>query len=607
MSARATRAMKRKADDHKSADSTKRQQLDVADQGLDNYKGSPEQETAESNSIYDGNDAASDSASPPAETQTVEATSISTSRRGRKFPSDMKTIKCTFPGCDKTFNRPARLVSHLRSHNNDRIHRCTYEGCDKSYLEEKHLTQHIKGSHTHEKNYVCDVEGCGKAFVTNTRLKRHAAVHEGAERFRCRDYEGCSLSFRKRETLQRHIRTEHLGQAGFPCPQDGCEEGFDSAGALRRHTEREHGQLRFWCDECAKETDEDGEEKRVGFTTLNLLKTHARTEHRACPFCDKKIGRQSLLEEHMENVHSGKSVEERKDVPCNYPGCDSMFTRKSNMMTHYRSAHEGRKFVCGEVNTFNTPDIADWNWQEEGCKATFVSKLKLEEHIRFVHLGRKRPERTITLNLDGPHELDEMTAAVDKKRLPCNVLGCEAKFIRYADLNKHLQVHQTQALRPDAGYGKQEQPDAAVGGGYEHQDFILAAPQEGYGNQDHILVAADGGYGDQGHVLETNSPYGTPIDGYGNQGHILDDLKNEPGIPDMAGETTHGLIIDPELQVSPMDMLFQGQSDHQQNQQPNQQHLDEAFYPALTTVLGGDHHANTDWSMMNELLGHGQY
>ncbi|KAK0669634.1 hypothetical protein QBC41DRAFT_355619 [Cercophora samala] len=599
--------MKRKADDGEPADSTKRQQLDLdlAEQGLD--KGSPEQETAESTSVYDGNDAASDAASPPGETHTVGATSISTSRRGRKFPSDMKTIKCTFPGCDKSFNRPARLVSHLRSHNNDRIHRCTYEGCDKSYLEEKHLTQHIKGSHTHEKNYVCNVEGCGKAFVTNTRLKRHAAVHEGAERFRCRDYEGCTASFRKRETLQRHIRTEHLGQAGFPCPQDGCQEGFDSAGALRRHTEREHGQLRFWCDECAKETDEDGEEKRAGFTTLNMLKTHARTEHRACPFCDKKIGRQSLLEEHMENVHSGKSVAERKDVPCNWPGCDSWFTRKSNMMTHYRSAHEGKKFVCGEVNTFNTPDIADWNWQEEGCKDRFVSKLKLEEHIRFVHLGRKRPERTITLNLDGPDEVDEMTAAVDKKKLSCHVLGCEARFIRYADLNKHLEAHQRQASSLNTGYADQEPPNVAVEGGYEHQDFILAAPQEGYGSQDHILVTADGGYGDQGHILAASSPYVAPINGYGNQDHILNDLKNEPGMPDLTTEPPHGLVIDPELQVSTMDMLLQGQDEQHQQQQLQQQDLDGTLYPSFTSILGGDHHANIDWPMMNEVLSHGQY
>ncbi|KAK4202679.1 hypothetical protein QBC40DRAFT_275928 [Triangularia verruculosa] len=590
MSARATRAMKRKAVDDESVDSTKRQQLDLTNQDLD--KGSPEEDTAESTSIYDGNDVASETPSPPAETQTAGATSISTSRRGRKFPSDMKTIKCTFPGCVKTFNRPARLVAHLRSHNNDRIHRCDYEGCDKSYLEEKHLAQHVKGTHTHVKDYVCKVEGCGKAFVTNTRLKRHAAVHEGAERFRCRDYEGCSMSFRKRETLQRHIRMEHLGEAGFPCRQDGCEEGFDSAGALRRHTEREHGQLRYWCDDCSKETDEDGEEKRVGFTTLNQLKTHHRTEHRTCPFCNRKIGRQSVLQEHMENVHSGKSVEERKDVPCNWPGCDSMFTRKSNMMTHYRSAHEGRKFVCGEVNTFNTLDITDWNWQEEGCKAEFVSKLKLEEHIRFIHLGRKRPERTVILNLDGPDEVDEMTAAVDKKKLACTMLGCEARFIRYADLNKHLQIHQRQA-----------QANVIVEGGYEHQDFILAAPVEDYGDQGHILGAAQGGYGDQGHIVGTNSPYGTPIDGYGNEDHSLIDLENGPGIPDMAENVSQGLVVDPELQMAQqIDMLLQEQHDQQQNQQS----LDETFYPDLTSVLGGDHQGNTDWNIMSELLSHSQ-
>ncbi|KFX93437.1 hypothetical protein V490_04842 [Pseudogymnoascus sp. VKM F-3557] len=71
----------------------------------------------------------------------------------RKFPSELKTIKCTYDGCTKTFNRPVRLASHLRSHTNERPFACTYADCDKAYIEEKHLKQHIKGSHTHERNH----------------------------------------------------------------------------------------------------------------------------------------------------------------------------------------------------------------------------------------------------------------------------------------------------------------------------------------------------------------------------------------------------------------------------------------------------------------------
>ena len=336
-------------------------------------------------------------AQPP---QTAPATSITTSSRAsRKFPSDLKTIKCTYAGCSKTFNRPARLAAHLRSHTNDRAFRCPYDGCGKNYLEEKHLTQHVKGSHTHEKKYTCEQPNCGKSFVTATRLRRHAAVHDGAERFRCRGYDGCDQSFRKHQTLQRHIRVAHLEQSAYPCGNDGCSSGFDTAGALRRHVEREHGELKFWCDECGDAGGGGGSEEggcRVGFTTLLLLQAHMKREHSNCMFCDVRCGGQADLERHIEIYHSGTTVQDRKTVVCTWEGCDKTFTRISNLNTHIKTAHEGVRFVCGEVDTFSTEDIADWNWVEEGCGKAFISKLKLEEQVRFVHLGRQRRPRLDT-------------------------------------------------------------------------------------------------------------------------------------------------------------------------------------------------------------------
>ncbi|KAK3375002.1 hypothetical protein B0H63DRAFT_503023 [Podospora didyma] len=393
---------------------------------------------------------AADSSSTLQPTQTVAGTSITasshaspSSRNNRRFPSDLKTIKCTFNGCPKTFNRPARLAAHLRSHTNDRPHRCPYDGCGKDYLEEKHLAQHIKGSHTHEKRYTCEEAGCGKSFVTATRLRRHAAVHEGAERFRCRGYEGCSQSFRKHQTLQRHIRVAHLEQPAYTCGNDGCSSGFDTAGALRRHIEREHGELKFWCDECGNAGDGEGEEPRcIGFTTILLLQAHMRREHINCMFCDTKCGSQTDLERHIDIYHSGTTVEDRKTIECTWDGCDKRFTRVSNLNTHIKTAHEGLRFVCGQVDTFGIEDIADWNWMEEGCGATFISKLKLEEHVRYIHLGRTRPPKLYPIPSSTLPETvaEEMTGVALARNIVCTVLGCPARFIRHADLDRHLQT-----------------------------------------------------------------------------------------------------------------------------------------------------------------------
>ncbi|KAK1826590.1 hypothetical protein QBC39DRAFT_364036 [Podospora conica] len=420
---------------------------------------------------------------PTTGTHTAPATTITTtSRTSRKFPSDLKTIKCTFPGCDKTFNRPARLAAHIRSHTNDRAFRCTFPGCGKDYLEEKHLAQHIKGSHTHEKKYPCPDPGCGKSFVTATRLRRHAAVHKGADRFRCRGYEGCDQTFRKHQTLQRHVRVVHLEQAAYVCTHDGCTEGFDSHGALRRHVEREHGALRFWCDMCNNKSSSDPQEEEqqplVGFTTLHLLQSHMRRDHMACMFCDLPCGTQADVERHIDTHHATaaqpRPVQDRKNVVCPYPNCPKAFTRVSNLNTHIKTAHEGVRFVCGQVDTFSVPDIADWNWTEEGCGQAFISKVKLEDHVRFVHLGRPRPARlytvpTTTATTGAAAVMAEMEEPTNRD-IPCAVGDCPAMFIRHADRERHVQRYhnpeaeagvEDAAIDPQLLGGGEQQPAAA--------------------------------------------------------------------------------------------------------------------------------------------------
>jgi len=340
---------------------------------------------------------------------------------------------------------------------------------------------------------VCGEPNCGKSFVTATRLRRHAAVHEGKERYRCRGYDGCEQSFRKHQTLQRHVRTEHLGLHAYLCQQEGCGKGFDSPGAMKRHVEREHGELRFWCDECgaADEEEEEGEEagggkgsgNRVGFTTMALLQAHLKREHVNCIFCDTKCGSQGQLDRHVEMYHSTTSVQDRKTVACEWPGCPKMFTLRKNLNAHVKTAHQGFRFVCGEVDTFGTADIADWNWAEEGCGEGFISKLKLEEHVRFVHLGRKRPKKVYAVGDE--HDGDYIAAVsglsdAAKRNIPCSVAGCEAKFIRHHDLTVHLRnQHGGQGL---VFGGQQQQPHvvkvAVATSAYGQQDGVL--PSQAY-------------------------------------------------------------------------------------------------------------------------------
>ncbi|KAI0180179.1 hypothetical protein GGR52DRAFT_530132 [Hypoxylon sp. FL1284] len=395
---------------------------------------------------------------PAAATQNGPLTPLSPAH---KFPSDFKTIRCTHPGCTKTFNRPARLAAHLRSHNNERPYKCTVPGCDKDYMEEKHLRQHMKGSHSAEREYVCAEPDCGKSFTTATRLRRHQAVHEGQDRFRCRDYPPCNQSFRKHQTLERHIRAEHLHVSPFTCEfQDGetgavCGAGFDNAGALRKHQEREHGEVRFWCIECGAGEDDDGEQQRVGFTTMALLQAHIKACHFRCMFCGAHFNGRTDLEEHIESQHASppKSIEERKTVACTWPDCDKTFTKVSNMNVHVRSVHEGRRFVCGQVNLTGAEGLAAWE-QSDGCGESFVTKANLENHVRYVHLGMERPEAN-KANKPKPKApltfLESLTAGKGTRRtLPCTMPGCKRKFVDAGQLEAHVQSEHgiLQALMP---------------------------------------------------------------------------------------------------------------------------------------------------------------
>ncbi|KAK7428523.1 hypothetical protein QQZ08_004961 [Neonectria magnoliae] len=351
-----------------------------------------------------------------------------------KFPSDLKTLACTWPGCPKSFNRPARLRDHLNSHTNSRPFKCTYAGCDKDYIEDKHLKQHVKAVHTLERKHVCPKEGCGKSFVTGTRLKRHQAVHEGEERFRCKE---CGQSFRKKETLNKHGRKDHQGLRAHQCPDEGCDAAFDSKPALKRHREREHGEAKFWCGECGLKRMPDGTEERVGFTTEMLLQAHVRQEHQNCMFCDFKSAARWELEKHVEMHHSGKTVEDRKTIACPYADCIKKFTKKSNLNAHVRTAHEGFRFVCGQVD-LSSAGLVGWT-DDQGCGDKFSTKVRLEDHVRYKHLRQERPKlsRMQSSQLD---LIDEISGATNLAKQNISCPHCDEAFFRYHDLDNHLQT-----------------------------------------------------------------------------------------------------------------------------------------------------------------------
>jgi len=387
---------------------------------------------------------------PVSDVPSSPATGVTTPRA--KFPSDLKKLPCTWPGCPKTFNRPARLRDHLNSHVNNRPFKCPYPDCDKDYTVDKHLKQHVKATHTNERKHVCEKDGCGKSFVTGTRLRRHQLVHEGEERFKCKD---CGQSFRKKDTLSKHVRKEHEGLPSFACPEKGCNAAFDHRQSLRKHQEKEHGEAKFWCEECGVTTNLDGTEQRVGFTTKYLLEAHTKSEHQQCMFCDFKSSRQWPMEQHVEMYHSGKSLEERKNKPCPFPDCEARFTKQSNLNSHIRTVHEGLRFVCGQTGLDN-PDLEGWT-PSQGCGEVFSAKGRLVDHVRYVHLGRPRQARQLPTSADQEAaEVSQADRFIDSlfsnisaaKPVPC--AQCASTYNSQAELDVHVAMDHDLPMLDDA-------------------------------------------------------------------------------------------------------------------------------------------------------------
>lgn len=417
---------------------------------------------------------------PDVQTPPTAVTEASDATGRSKRPSDLKTIPCTYPFCGKMFNRQARLEAHVRSHTGERPFKCTWEGCDKAYSDKKYLNGHIHSAHLKTPKFVC--QQCDKSFATGQRLERHGLVHLGEDRYRCRDYPPCNETFRKHKTLQRHILKEHLGEKPFKCEADDCNESYNTLNALKAHTQREHGEERFVCGPCSDAVIKDPSLKdklQVGFTTKVFLEQHIRQKHVNCVFCGDGVpfSGQYELEQHIHIYHLGQTVKDRKTVACEFDGCDKLFVKRSNMKIHYRSAHEGLRYICGKVDTSSFAGAEGWDWKKEGCGHAFTTKVGAQEHALYVHLGFQRPLYESSKQVTRPKKthsfLDEVSGVTDFERRPvvCTVFGCPARYTRWADLKNHMDAEHpefTPAARPSQML---QTHDAADFGGQQEQSY----------------------------------------------------------------------------------------------------------------------------------------
>jgi len=118
-------------------------------------------------------------------------------------------LRCPAPDCNREFTSKRNLVDHYRGHHQGiKPHVCDYPGCGKSFLRPAHLLIHNR-IHTGEKPFVCQYEGCGKRWNQKSALKQHMRSHTGEKPFVC-TMEGCTKSFSTSSSCKRHISTHSV-------------------------------------------------------------------------------------------------------------------------------------------------------------------------------------------------------------------------------------------------------------------------------------------------------------------------------------------------------------------------------------------------------------
>lgn len=128
----------------------------------------------------------------------------------------MKPFICNI--CGQRYTSPGTLEAHKRiKHLNtptkkERL-KCSFEGCNRTFEKETSRDIHLLGHDPTAKRFKCKT--CGSSFVTQRRLNEHSQrIHSGLKRFMCTV---CGKTFGQRGALTLHS-TIHTGERNHKCP-----------------------------------------------------------------------------------------------------------------------------------------------------------------------------------------------------------------------------------------------------------------------------------------------------------------------------------------------------------------------------------------------------
>jgi general transcription factor IIIA len=359
--------------------------------------------------------------------------------------SSPKIYKCPEPGCESSYNRPSLLEQHRKSHSGERNFPCTHPGCGKSFFRAFHLKVHMF-SHSSEKLLHCSV--CDKGFNTNQHLKRHEKTHTLSHE--C-PYVNCTSSFYRHSALSKHIHKQHEHKWEYPCPHSDCEMGFDKAIKLSKHIANDHSKIpTYGCTHNCTEK----------FFTWSALQAHIKSSHDKipCSLCGKPCSGPAAVAQHMRAHNPSPQVWECRVETCME---SPIFETKAELAAHYQYVHafvpsklrgalveegdENREHEHQKQDEADHQEISSKSLKEKGKENRKRKPAKKTvEHSRVAGDLSEESETSSAKR----RKLTESSSVISlisgsgyekTRKIVCTVTGCEYKFARNYDLERHLK------------------------------------------------------------------------------------------------------------------------------------------------------------------------
>lgn len=208
---------------------------------------------------------------------------------------------------------------------------CGKEDCDAKFSTKAHALRHMKNTdhgdvkspNPRKGHYQCSV--CQKEFNKNFDLRIHMATHTGDKPLKCKI---CGTGFALKNRLNSHMKTHKI----YECTVDRCEFQADKWSLLRKHMISH----KVKCDHCS-----------ASFATETSLKNHMLKHEMSlsCPFCESTYSRKSNLKTHIRTAH------EKITYRCSIKSCGKELSHKKSLRQHMKLHAAGAFDVKQVVET----------------------------------------------------------------------------------------------------------------------------------------------------------------------------------------------------------------------------------------------------------------